>query len=87
MNNEAEPISMTVYRKPDGTWWVRLTDDQGNVENNGPIAWKGEGTFYTHGLNSVVFWMPKGYAYQAWQEMEDGSFTAVLHREASWFGR
>ena len=87
MNNELEPISMTVYPKSDGTWWVRLTDNQGNAENKGPISWNGEGTFYAHGLNFVISWVPKGYVYQAWQETEDGSFTAVLHRQASWFGR
>lgn len=49
---------MTVYRKPDGTWWVRLTDDQGNAENKGPIAWKDEGTFYTHGLEVLTLGGP-----------------------------
>lgn len=77
---------MTVYPKPDGTWWIRLTDDRANVETKGPIAWKGEGTFYNHGLNSVVSWIPKGYAYRSWQEMEDGSYTAVLYRQHPMFG-
>ncbi|MDQ0690943.1 hypothetical protein [Arthrobacter sp. W4I7] len=86
MSNEADPISMMVYPKPDGTWWVRITDAQGNVEDKGPTSWKGEGTFFSHGLNSVVSWRPKGYAYQAWQETGDGAYTAVLHRQASWFG-
>lgn len=88
MNNETEPISMTAYRKPDGTWWVRLTDDQGNVENRGPITWKGDGTFYSHGLNSVASWIPRGYAYRgsgSWQETEDGSYTAVLYKLDSRF--
>ncbi|WP_026537060.1 hypothetical protein [Arthrobacter sp. 9MFCol3.1] len=86
MGNEAEPISMTVYPKTDGTWWVRITDAQGNVEDKGPISWKGEGTFHSNGLNSLVSWLPKGYVYQSWQEMDVGSHTAVLYRQASWFG-
>lgn len=86
MSNEAEPISMMVYPKPDGTWWVRITDAQGNVEDKGPTSWKGEGSFFSHGLNSVASWLPKGYAYRAWQEIGDGTYTAVLYRQASWFG-
>lgn len=81
MNDKAEPFSMTVYLKPEGAWWVRLTDDRGNIEDKGPIGWKGEGTFHGQGLDSVVFWIPKGYAYQNWQESEDGSYTAVLYRK------
>lgn len=45
---------MTVYPKPNGTWWIRLSDDLGNVKNKGPIAWNGEGGFYNQGLNFVV---------------------------------
>jgi hypothetical protein len=80
MKNEPEPISMTVYPKPDGTWWFRLSDDLGNVKNKGPIAWNGEGGFYKQGLNFVLPWIPKGYAYQSWQEMGDSSYTTVVYR-------
>lgn len=71
---------MTVYPKQDGTWWISLSDDSGNVEHKGPIAWNGEGSFYLQGLDYVVAWIPKGYVYKSWQEMKDGSYVAVLHR-------
>lgn len=89
MENQAEPISMTVYPEADGTWWIRLSYDSGEVENMGPIAWKDQGDFYTRGLDFVVSRIPKGYVYQgaaSWQKMADGSYMAILHRKDPRFG-
>lgn len=87
--DEAEPLSMTVYPKPDGSWWVRLAYASGEVEDKGPMGWNGEGGFYLKGLDFVRRWIPKGYAYQgsgSWQDMEDGSYVAVLYRRDPRFG-
>lgn len=92
MNHEPEPLSMTVYRKPNGDWWIRLEHDSGEAEDLGKIGWDGEGGFYNRGLDFVVSRIPKGYVYPgagSWQETEDGphtSYTAVLYRRHPGFG-
>lgn len=83
MSDEAEPISMTVYPKADGTWWVRVWSDVGEVMHEAPTGWNGEGGFYNDGLDFVVAHIPDGYAYSgsaSWDELDDGSFSTVLHQ-------
>jgi hypothetical protein len=81
MSSEAEPFSATVYQESDGTWWVRITDDQGNSEARGPLAWDGAGRFYEQGLNAVVVHLPAGYGYKSWQDANDGTYIASLYRK------
>ncbi|WP_077490876.1 hypothetical protein [Sinomonas mesophila] len=80
MSRDAEPVSMTVYRKPDGTWWVRLWDDSFRIMGEWPIRWNGDGSFQQEGLNHVVRFLPEGYACANWEYADDGSYTALLYR-------
>ncbi|WP_146070659.1 hypothetical protein [Cryobacterium sp. M91] len=83
MSDEAEPMSMTVYPKVDGTWWARVWSASGEVMYEAPTRWNGEGGFYNTGLDFVVAHIPPRYAYKgsaSWEQLDDGSFTTVLHR-------
>ncbi|WP_077490392.1 hypothetical protein [Sinomonas mesophila] len=80
MNIEVEPVSVTVFRKRDGTWWTRLWDDSGALLKEAPIPWDGEGDFYTRGLAFVRLQIPDGYDYLNWEELGDETYTAVLRR-------
>ena len=80
MNIEVEPVTVTVFRKPDGTWCTRLWDDSGALLKEAPIPWDGEGDFYAQGLQFVRLQIPDGYDCLTWEELGDETYTAVLRR-------
>ena len=48
-----------------------------------PTNWNRKGGFYNKGLDFVVAHIPPRCAYTgsaSWEELDDGSFTTVLHR-------
>jgi hypothetical protein len=45
-SDEAEPISMTVHPKADGTRWARVWSSSGEVMYEAPTNWNGEDGFY-----------------------------------------